>query len=146
MRARRLSIAGALFLLWGLGVAGSAQACSCATMPASEAMREADAAIIGRLVKIVPSGGSQADYRYRVQGVYKASRAIRRGRIISVRSSRQPSACGLPSRKGRRYGLFLEWGEGRWSGGICGVVKPVTLRSATQRGGRARRLQIDCAN
>jgi hypothetical protein len=90
-------------------------------------MRRADAAIVGRLVKVVPRGRFRADYRYRVRRVYKSGPGIRRGRTISVRSARQSAACGLPSQIGRRYGLLLAWGEGRWTSGLCGVLRPREL-------------------
>jgi hypothetical protein len=96
-------------------------------------MRKADAAIVGRLVKVIPRSGFRADYRYRVQRVYKLGPGIRRGQVISVRSARQSAACGLPSQTGRRYGLLLAWGEGRWTSGLCGVLKPRELDSAAYR-------------
>ena len=68
---RRLSIAVAIVILGALAFAGSAQACSCVRMAPSEAMQRADAAIVGKLVKVVPRGRLRADYRYRVQHVYK---------------------------------------------------------------------------
>jgi len=92
-------------------------------------MKRADAAIVGRLVKVVPKGTLKADYRYRVQRVYKRGTGIRRGRTISVRSARESSACGLPHGKGRRYGLLLARDGRRWTGGLCGVFRPRLLHS-----------------
>jgi hypothetical protein len=126
-------MAGALVALWGLSTAGSAAACSCAPLAPRDALRQADAAIVGRLVAVVPRGGLRADYRYEVRRVYRGGERIGRGEVISVRSARSPSACALPRRLGRSYGLFLSWGEGRWSGGLCGVVDPRRLRSASRR-------------
>ncbi len=124
MGLRRLSIAVAIVVLGALAFAGSAQACSCVRMAPSEAMQRADAAIVGKLVKVVPRGRLRADYRYRVQRVYKRGSGIRRGRTISVRSARQSSACGLPHGTGRRYGLLLRRDRSRWTGGLCGVFRP----------------------
>ncbi len=87
-------------------------------------MQRADAAIVGKLVKVVPRGRIRADYRYRVQRVYKRGAGLRRGRVVSVRSARQSAACGLPHGTGRRYGLMLIRSEGRWTGGLCGVFRP----------------------
>ena len=89
----------AIVVLGALAFAGSAQACSCVRMAPSEAMQRADAAIIGKLVKVVPRGRLKADYRYLVQHVYKGGAGIRRGGLLSVRSARQSSACGLPHGK-----------------------------------------------
>jgi hypothetical protein len=118
-------------------------------MAPGEALRRADAAIVGELVDVVPRGRLQADYRYRVQGVYKQGRGIRRGSVISVRSATQSAACGLPGQTDRSYGLMLDAPSaghpregadgGRWSGGLCGVVAPRTLRSAARHpAGEAR--------
>jgi hypothetical protein len=93
-------------------------------------MRQADAAIVGKLIEVIPRNGLKADYLYRVQHVYKQGGGIRRGRAISVRSASQAAACGLPQRTGRRYGLLLGRGEGRWTGGLCGVLAPRKLSPA----------------
>jgi hypothetical protein len=133
VRLRRISLAAAIGVLGALVFAGSARACSCARSAPGEAMRRADAAIVGRLVEVIPRSRFRADYRYRVRRVYKAGPGIRRGRTISVRSARQSAACGLPGQTGRRYGLLLAWGEGRWTSGLCGVLKPGELDSAAYR-------------
>jgi hypothetical protein len=99
-------------------------------MAPGEAVERADAAIVGELVEVVPRDRLRADYRYRVQRVYKPGAGIRRDRTIAVRSARGSAACGLPQRVGRRYGLLLLWGEGRWTGGLCGVLRPHLLDSA----------------
>jgi hypothetical protein len=130
---------GALAALLSLLLAGSARACSCAPVKPGEAMREADAAVVGRLVAVVPRGAMWADYRYRVRRVYKRSRGLARGRTISVRSARQGAACALPRRRGRRYGLFLTRDRGRWRSGSCAVVSPRRLRAAARQGRRAGR-------
>ena len=96
-------------------------------------MRQADAAIVGWLVKVIPQGELRADFRYRVRRVYKKGPGIRRGRMILVRSTRDSAACGLPSKTGRRYGLLLSRTEGHWTGGLCGVRRPGALDSAAYR-------------
>lgn len=119
-------------------------------MEPREALRQADAAIVGRLVEVVERGGGQADFRYRVRRVYKGGRAIAIGKTISVRGSSQSAACGLPWRTGRRYGLLLAEHEGRWTGGLCGLIEPRMLQSAA--GQRATKRQSepsefgDCAS
>lgn len=126
---RRLPIAAAIVVLGALVFTGSAQACSCVRIAPAEAMKRADAAIVGKLVKVVPRGKVKAEYRYRVQRVYKRGAGIRRGKTISVRSARQSSACGLPRAPGRRYGLLLARDGSRWTSGLCGVFRPRLLRS-----------------
>src|SRR4051794_29744452 len=106
MRERRLSLTAALVMLGALAFAASAPACSCAPMKPSEALRQSDAAIVGRLVKVVPRGALRAVYRYEVQRVYRGRHVIERGKMLSVRSARRAAACALPRRLGHRYGLF----------------------------------------
>jgi hypothetical protein len=110
----------------------SAQACSCAPQPPAESLREADGAIVGRLVKVLPHGPLHAVYRYEVRHVYKGGDAIDAGKMLEVHSSRRAAACALPRRTGRSYGLFLSQRNGRWFGGICGVISPKRLRDAAQ--------------
>jgi hypothetical protein len=139
--------------VWGKGFAGiwlvatlvaltcstGASACSCAPRTPTEALREADGAVVGLLVKVVPHGPLRAVYRYRVLHVYKGADAIEAGQMLSVRGARRAAACALPRRTGLRYGLFLERHHGRWFGGICGVVLPARMRDAAQHRPRVYR-------
>lgn len=106
-------------------------------------MREADAALVGRLVRVMPHGALQATYRYEVRRVYKGASRIEAGRMLDVRSARRSAACALPRRTGRAYGLFLLRGEGRWVGSICGVVSPKRLRHAAQAGSSSARVPVE---
>jgi hypothetical protein len=112
--------------------AASAHACSCAPTDPGEALRESDAAVVGRLVEVVPRGALQADYRYEVRRVYRGARAIDAGQMLAVRSAQSGAACGLPRRVDRRYGLFLARAGGRWRSGICSVVTPRRLWQAAR--------------
>jgi hypothetical protein len=123
---RGVSLA-AVVVLGALVFAASAQACSCARTPLAGAMGEADAAIVGSLVEVVPRGGPQADFRYRMHRVYKSGEGLRRGAVVSVRATTSSAACGLPAQIGRSYGLLLTRAEGRWRGALCGVVNPDQL-------------------
>jgi hypothetical protein len=98
-------------------------------MAPKRAMQRADAAIVGKLIEVVPRGRVKADYRYLVQHVYKGAAGIRRGSLLSVRSARQSSACGLPHGKHRRYGLLLARDGPHWTSGLCGVFRPRLLDS-----------------
>jgi hypothetical protein len=117
----------------------SAQACSCAPQAPAESLREADGAIVGRLVRVLPHGALHAVYRYEVRHVYKGGDAIEPGKMLDVGSSRRAAACALPRRSGRSYGLFLFQRHGHWFGGICGVVSPRRLRLAAANQPRAYR-------
>jgi len=121
---RRLAIVAAVVIVAALATPASAAACSCAPVEPKDAMRSADAAIVGRLIEVVPRGDLAADFRYRVQRVYKSDRGLTKGRIVAVRSNVQGAACGLPSGDNRRYGLFLDRREGRWTGNLCAVFEP----------------------
>jgi hypothetical protein len=118
-----------------MALAPSAAACSCAPQAPSESLREADAAIVGRLIAVAPHGRLRADYRYEVLRAYRGN-GIERGQTLTVRSARRASACALPRRLERRYGLFLVNRGGSWFGGICGVIRPQRLRHAA--GGEIR--------
>jgi len=136
MRLRRLAVGAALVAVGGLALAASASACSCAPRTPGESLREADAAIVGRLVRVIPRGRFHADYRYEVTRVYRGRKKIDRGQVLNVRSARRASACALPRRLGHRYGLFLARGHGRWLGGICGVIEPRRLAGAARQRSR----------
>jgi hypothetical protein len=124
---------GLIAMLGALTWVPSAIACSCAPRSPAEGLREADGAIAGRLVKVVPHGPLHAVYRYRVLRVYKGAEAIDAGRMVSVQGARRAAACALPRRIGHRYGLFLLRHNGRWTGSICGVVAPRRLGHAAQQ-------------
>jgi len=131
---RRLSLAAAVVVLGALVFTAGAQACSCAQMPPGEAMRQADAAIVARLVKVVPRSRLHADYRYRVRRVYRGASTIERGDTISVRSSRSTAACGLPQHQIRPIGLFLLLDGRHWTAGICSTISPRRLWAAAKHG------------
>jgi hypothetical protein len=123
-------IASVLVALAMLVAADGACACSCAPQAPGESLREADGAIVGRLVKVLPHGALHAVYRYEVRHVYRGGDSIEAGKMLDVHGSRRAAACALPRRTGRSYGLFLSQRHGRWFGGICGVVSPRRLRLA----------------
>jgi len=85
-------------------------------------MQRADAAIAGRLLKVVPRNHQRALYRYLVQRVYKSGGRIKPGSVISVNSARGSATCGLPADIGRRYGLLLAHTERGWASGACALL------------------------
>ncbi len=125
-------IGSVLVVLAMLVPASDAIACSCAPQPPAESLREADGAIVGRLVRVLPHGSLHAVFRYEVRHVYKGAESIDAGQMLDVRGARRTAACGLPHRTDRTYGLFLSHAHGRWFGGICGVIAPQRLRAAAQ--------------
>jgi hypothetical protein len=131
-----------------LAFAASASACSCAPQAPAESLREADGAVVGRLVKVLPHGALHAVFRYEVRHAYKGA-LPGTGRMLDVHSSRRGAACALPRRTGRGYGLFLFRRNGRWFGGLCGVVAPQRLRAAAANQPRIYRrgtgLDLGCA-
>ena len=106
-------------------------ACSCAPQAPAESLREADAAIVGRLVSVSPHGRLMAEYRYEVLRVYRGT-GIERGATLAVRSARRGAACALPRRLERSYGLFLLRYNGGWHGGLCRVISPRRLAQTAQ--------------
>jgi hypothetical protein len=89
----------------------------------SEAIQQADAAIAGRLLKVIPRSEGRAVYRYRVQRVYKRGAGIERGGVVSVHGARDSAACGLPTRTEHRYELALSWSGGVWTSGACALLR-----------------------
>ena len=129
---RRLSTALLSVALLAMVWAGSASACSCAPQAPAESLQESDAAVVARLVKVLPQGRLRADYRYEVRQVYRGRATIEPGQMLTVRSGRRAAACALPRRLDHVYGLFLVRRQGHWLGGICGVIEPRRLRHAAQ--------------
>lgn len=125
---RRLSTALLSVALVGMVLVGSATACSCAPQAPAESLRESDAAVVARLVKVLPHGKLHADYRYEVRQVYRGRETIDEGQMLTVRSGRRAATCALPRRLDHVYGLFLARRQDRWFGGICGVIEPRRLR------------------
>jgi hypothetical protein len=92
-------------------------------MSRSEAIQRADAAIAGRLLKVVPRDHVRAIYRYRVQRVYKKGAGIQQGEVVSVRGARDSAACGLPTRTEHRYELALSWSGNVWTSDACALLR-----------------------
>lgn len=138
MRGGRVAIAAVLAVLPGLVFAGSALACSCSPAPPAESLAESDAAVVGRLLGVEPHGATRAEYRYEVLRVFRGHGAIERGAVLRVTSPRGSAACGLPDGIGRRFGLVLLGGPGRWASGLCGVISPRRLGRAAAKPGASR--------
>jgi hypothetical protein len=121
--------------------ADGALACSCVPPRPAAQLKASDGAFVGRLLAIrdvdppaegEPVGSGPADYVYRVGRVYKRGPGLRRGRRVRVRSARSSASCGLPSERGRLYGLFLERRNRRWHSSLCQVVTPAQMRRGAE--------------
>jgi hypothetical protein len=138
---RRLALA-ALALGIPLVAAEGALACSCVPPDPPAQLEAADGAFVGRLLAVrevepraegEPIGsGDRMDYVYRVGRVYKRGPGLRRGRRVRVRSARSSATCGLPTGRGRLYGLYVRRGGGRWHGSACQVVSREQMREGAE--------------
>jgi hypothetical protein len=136
---RRLVVA-ALALGIPLLSADAAMACSCVPPNEERMLRESDGAFVGRLVAVHEVGsGPKADFIYRVGRVYKRGPGLRHGRRVSVRSIRSEVTCGLQSKKGELYALFLQRRNHRWHSNLCLTTTPRRMRRAAEGSSSASR-------
>jgi hypothetical protein len=138
----------AIVVLGALLFSSGAQACSCINLPPRAALRQADAAISGRLMRVGSVDRFGADYLYRIQRVYKAGPGLKAGATVSVRSGPNGASCGLPIDWDRRYGLFLSRSGDRWRGGLCALATPGEIAAAAasaQRGDNLTSALFGCA-
>jgi hypothetical protein len=117
-------------VLVGMFLGSSAQADSAASScPLQEKFRQHDAAIVGRLVKVeAANAGGRTKYTYRVRRAY-VNDGLRPGRSVTVRSR------GLPRRRGRSHGLFIDRTGpllAYWTSRPKLVVSPKKLRRAAR--------------
>ena len=118
--------------------AAEASACRCSRSSLDQKWRQADGAIVGRLVAVTPftDNAPGATLRYRLERVYKGGRRLRRARAVTILGGR--TSCSLPTRPlRRRDALFLRLTSDGWSAGRCSRVSPALMRRAAQ-GGRGR--------
>ena len=125
-----------------LAGAERAGACSCIPLELDrQAFRDSDAAIIGKLVAKHPVGDFQADYRFRVERVFRGRHRLPVGRVFSVRSSSEGASCGYETGIGHRTGLLLDRRRGEWTGNLCATAPPRVMRRAAEREGFSRTLE-----
>jgi hypothetical protein len=96
-----------------------ARACSCAFQTPAEALRTADAAVVGTVVDVAKGPGlgfdAAATYAVQVEAVLAGSLPER----LEVHSSGDSASCGLSAAVGDRLGLLLYPGEAGWHGNLC---------------------------
>ena len=138
LRRTAFALSLAVASVAGLVGAAAANACSCAAIAPETRFQLSDAAVIARLVEVVPRGEQVVVLRYRVREVFKGRRRIEVGRLLSLRSARSSAACGLPQGEGRRYGLFLSREDRHWSATLCDVTTPRGMREAAAAGQAGR--------
>lgn len=113
--------------------AETAQACSCAFVPAGRLLKESDGAVIARHLDVRPVDDSsfpEVEFIYRVGRVYNGGPGLRRGRRIAVRTYNSDAVCGLTRTIGRLTGLFLQRVDGHWTSGSCLQISPRRMRRA----------------
>ena len=135
-----------LALVASLALAPPALGCSCAPVE-KPTLRGVDAAATMRLTEVKDDANpnNRVKLVYRILRVYKGSGRYRlhEGDKLRIQSG-EGSACGLPRREGKRYGLPLfDTREGLTSN-LCAVLSPHELRRAAQRSGNARSAATGC--
>ena len=124
--------------------AADASACRCIRTSLEQKWKQADGAIVARLVAVTPYGDNRpgGTLRYRIERVYKRAPGLRRGRSIAIAGGR--TSCSLPTGPLlRRDGLFLRRTSGGWSASRCRRVSPAAMRRSTQ--GKASRARSRCS-
>ena len=131
----------------------SASACSCADDGEPDTLRGVDAAVTARLIDVEREdpgdvNNMDATFTYRILRVYKGSRRynLREGRKLVLENTTSGSACGLPTKEGKRYGLMLRKFQGELNTTSCGVVTPRQLRRAAERSANARSSGSGCTS
>ena len=122
-----------------LALPAGASACSCAPVKLDrEAFRQADAALVGRLVERRELSERRTEYRFRALRVFRGKRRIAKGEIVGVRSFSDGVSCGIETPMGKREGLFLTRSRHHWVGSLCATAPPRKMIRAAERHGFAR--------
>lgn len=125
--------------------AADAAACSCIQVDDRTKLRQADAAMVGKLVRVTPHGpGNAARFRYAIVSRHKGLSS--RQRFVEVHSTTQSASCGLPTVKGRRSALYLDRADGRWNSGLCQQTTHARMKAAARaRQSSAAGASVPCA-
>ena len=131
----------AALAVWLVAVA-EASACSCVYVGPRAAIRGADGAFVGRVVRIkrAEHGWSNAPavFTFRVGRRLKG----RMGRRIRVHTVSGGESCGLELRRGERTGLVMERRRRRWHASLCDQYGPRELARAARRERRSARRAV----
>lgn len=140
---RRVLALSALPVLIALVVPSGALACSCAARDEPLSLKGFDAAVTARLLDVERTDpqGFAATFTYRITRVWKGRHRydLREGRKLEIESEVSGAACGLPTDRGRRYGLPLYRSRGQLESNSCVVVSPQEMRRAGMARGSQRR-------
>lgn len=105
-----------------VGATTSAWACSCIVQTQQEQFERADVVFTGTVVErddphsgSIVSSGDPIDYTVDVDGIQKGTV----GDPAVVRSARDGATCGFSFTVGRRYQIFAQRFEGRWTTNLC---------------------------
>jgi hypothetical protein len=143
---KRALVGGVIAVGAMLATAPSAHGCSCAPVE-KPTLRGVDAAATMRLTEVKDDANpnNRVKLVYRILRVYKGSGRynLHEGDKLRIHSG-QESACGLPRREGKRYGLPLFDSRDGLTSNLCAVLSPHELRRAAQRSGNARSANSGC--
>ena len=133
IRMRRLLAAVAIASLFVVvGLAGEAEACSCALADPASQLEESQAAFVGKLLErpdqATPPDGFSAIWVFEVEEWVKGDL----GDLVGVHSGLGGGDCGFEMNAGDRAGVFLYNDNGRPSSGLCSVTTPEAMVAATR--------------
>ncbi len=132
-----------------LASADSAFACSCAFEDEAKRFQRSDAAVVARLVDVVPVddqpanpsspiGPAVADYHYRLLRIFKGPRRLHEGDEIVIRGNTSSAACGMPTQE-RRYAFYLHRYRRSLSTNLCSLTSRGAMKEAAAQAGAASR-------
>ena len=111
-------------------------ACSCVPVDVRDALRRADAAFVGVLLKKEPkqppgrigsSSGTTVN-TFRVEDSVKG----RFPSTVAVEAAESGASCGIEVEVGERAGLLLDRRDGMWKSDLCSQLTPAELRAAAR--------------
>jgi hypothetical protein len=103
-----------------------ARACSCVPPDPWAYLKQADGALVGRLVSRRETEEGRAVLTFRVERAVKG----KIGGTVEVTTANNGAACGIETSVGQRIGLFLAREGDGWAGHLCWQVEPADLLAA----------------
>lgn len=133
MKAIRLALASALACSWMVSSPGPAGACSCAPLMVRDALRQADAAVVGTVARQDAGGPAvfgapSSVFTIAVEEAVKGDF----GAEVEVSSPSDGSSCGLGLQDGERVGLLLRADGDHWTSSMCEEADPDALLAAAE--------------
>jgi hypothetical protein len=122
---RRASVAAVAVALAAVAAGARpecAYACTCAPLDPERALAQADAALVGRVVKR-HAAGAEATLELAVERRVKGDL----GERVQVVTAAQGAACGIEAAPGTSFGLFLTRSGDTWRAGLCDQASAADL-------------------